>query len=100
MNLVLQAGGFGLVILDFADVSPVAVRALPFTTWFRLARVIEGSPTVALLMASAHVARSAGGATVALNVPTGRSCALWAGQSNRARVWRGLEMKGEVIGAP
>ncbi len=49
MNLVLQAGGFGLVVLDLSDVAIRTVRALPFTTWFRLARVIEGSPTVALL---------------------------------------------------
>ena len=42
------------------------VRALPFTTWFRLARVIEGSDTVALLVAGEHVARSSGGATIAM----------------------------------
>ena len=54
MNLVLQAGGFGLVVLDLADVAPRTVRSLPFTTWFRLARVIEGSDTVALLVAGEH----------------------------------------------
>ncbi len=67
MNLVLQAGGFGLVVLDLADVAPRTVRSLPFTTWFRLARVIEGSDTVALLMAGEHVARSSGGATIAMH---------------------------------
>jgi len=66
MNLVLQAGGFGLVVLDLADVALQTVRALPFTTWFRLARVIEGSQTVALLVAAEHLARSSGGATIAM----------------------------------
>ena len=44
-----------------------ALRRFPFTTWLRLARVVEGSETVALLVAVEHLARSAGGATIALD---------------------------------
>jgi recombination protein RecA len=97
MNLVLQAGGFGLVVLDVADVPAAAVRALPFTTWFRLARVIEGSQTVALLVASEHVARSSGGATIAME---GTTCpAVWKGaRSNRARLLTGLDVQPRVLG--
>jgi hypothetical protein len=65
-NLILQAGGFGLVILDLADALPPAIRRLPFTTWFRLQRPIEGSSTACVLVASEPVARSAGGVTIAL----------------------------------
>jgi hypothetical protein len=97
MNLVLQAGGFGLVVFDLADAEGPAVRALPFTTWFRLARVIEGSPTVALVLASEHLARSSGGATIALGTPSGQSSAVWIGRSNRARVLSGLEMSVRVV---
>ena len=35
VNLVLQAGGFGCVVLDLADVSPAVLRRIPFTTWLR-----------------------------------------------------------------
>jgi recombination protein RecA len=99
MNLVLQAGGFGLVVLDLADVPAPAVRGLPFTTWFRLARVIEGSATAAVLVAAEHVARSSGGATIAMERSTG-SPAIWNGlQSNRARLLAGLEMKPRVVRA-
>jgi hypothetical protein len=65
-NLILQAGGFGLVVLDLADALPWAIRRLPFTTWFRLQRPIEGSATACVLLASEPVARSAGGVTIAL----------------------------------
>jgi hypothetical protein len=119
MNLVLQAGGFGLVVLDLADVPLRAVRALPFTTWFRLARVIEGSQTVAVLVAAEHLARSSGGATVAmdrraipddLNAPAGLrertditapglSRARWLGRSDRARLLQGLDTAPRVVGA-
>jgi hypothetical protein len=113
MNLVLQAGGFGLVVLDLADVPRPAVRALPFTTWFRLARVIEGSQTVALLVAAEHLARSSGGATIAMQAslpalesnttalaPVPRvSRARWTGLADRARLLQGLDTTPRVIGA-
>ena len=54
MNLVLQAGGFGVVAFDLADLPPQGLRSFPFTTWMRLSRVIEGSQTVALLLATEH----------------------------------------------
>ena len=50
MNLVLQAGGFGVVAFDLADVRRPALRQFPMTTWMRLSRVIESSQTVALLI--------------------------------------------------
>ncbi len=98
MNLVLQAGGFGLVMLDLADLPGPAVRGLPFTTWFRLARVIEGSPTVALVIAAEHLARSAGGATIALELSADASHVLWIGNSNRARLLSGVSVRPRVIG--
>jgi hypothetical protein len=112
MNLVLQAGGFGLVVLDLADAPARLVQALPFTTWFRLARVIEGSPTVALLLAAEHLARSSGGATIdmddrseaprsrmrAVSAP-GVARARWVGASNRARLLQGLDTHARVVGA-
>ena len=63
-NLILQAGGLGLVVLDLADVPIAALRRLPFTTWLRLQRVLEGRDTVALLVADDSVARSTRGVTL------------------------------------
>ena len=64
LNLVLQAGGFGVVAIDLADVSPRVLRSLPFTTWLRLQRIVEGSDTACLLIVPEPLARSAGGLTV------------------------------------
>ncbi len=63
---VLQAGGFGLVVLDLADVPVEAIRRLPFTTWLRIQRLVEGRETAALLVAPAPVGRSAGGLSLQL----------------------------------
>jgi recombination protein RecA len=69
-NLVLQAGGFGVVALDLAEVPAMAVKRLPFTTWLRLQRVIEASQTVCLLLSGQPTARSAGGVTLELGRPS------------------------------
>jgi recombination protein RecA len=66
LNLVLQAGGFGLVAIDLADVPSDALRGVPFTTWLRLQRVLEGTDTAAVIVAADGVARSAGGVSIRL----------------------------------
>jgi recombination protein RecA len=67
LNIVLQAGGFGLVVLDLGEVAPQAIKRLPYTTWLRLHRVIEGSDTACVLIGSEPIARSSGGVTVQLS---------------------------------
>ena len=104
--LVLQAGGFGVVAFDLADVRPPALRAFPFTTWLRLARAIESSETVALLVASEHLARSPCGVTLALEPPLGAlesplemPRARWEGTSHRARLLHGVTLRPRVVSA-
>ena len=66
INLVLQARGFACVVIDLADVPAAAFQRLPFTTWLRLQRIVEGSDTACVVLAPRPVARSAGGVTVSL----------------------------------
>jgi recombination protein RecA len=66
LNLVLQAGGFGLVVLDLAEIAPHVIRRLPYTTWLRLHRIFEGSETACVLIGSEPVTRTSGGVTVLL----------------------------------
>ncbi len=66
LNLVLQAGGFGVVAIDLADASPAALRTIPFTTWLRVQRTIEGSDTACVIAGPQPLGRSAGGLTLML----------------------------------
>jgi recombination protein RecA len=70
--LVLQAGNFGLAVFDAADAPADAVRRLPFTTWLRLHRMIEGTQTACVLVGSETMARSSAGVTVRLGMKEGR----------------------------
>ena len=93
-SLVLQAGGFGLVVFDLAAAPSADLRRFPPTTWMRAARMIEGGETAALLISRERVARSAGGVTIALET----AAAVWQGTANRARLFAGLEISPRVVG--
>ena len=97
MNLVLQAGGFGLVAFDLSDLRGPALRQFPHTTWMRIARIVDGSLTVAVLIGAEHIARSPGGATIALERGSGRASAEWAGNNARNRRLQGLTIRPRVI---
>ena len=64
LTLVLEAGNFGLVAFDVGEVPADAIRRLPFTTWLRLHRMVEGSQTVCLLVGSDRLSRSPRGLTL------------------------------------
>jgi hypothetical protein len=86
LNLVLQAGGFSLVAIDLADVHPRVLRSLPFTTWLRVQRIVEGSDTACLLIGPEPLARSAGGLTVLCTGQTSWSERSLTGLDTRVRV--------------
>jgi hypothetical protein len=71
LNIVLQAGGFGVVAVDLAEVAAQTIKRLPYTTWLRLQRVIEGSETACVLIGSEPIARSSGGVSVQLTSDSG-----------------------------
>ena len=68
LTLVLQAGNFGLVAFDVAEAPPDAIRRLPFTTWLRLQRMVEGSQTACVLVGAERLARSSAGLSVELGI--------------------------------
>jgi hypothetical protein len=67
LTLVLQAGNFGVVAFDAGEAPSDALRRLPFTTWLRLQRMVEGRQTICVLAGSEPMARSSAGLTVKLH---------------------------------
>lgn len=47
-DLLLESGGFGMIVLDLCDLPPEITRRIPMTTWFRFRRAVEGTPTMLL----------------------------------------------------
>ncbi len=57
-DLLLESGGFGLIVLDLGDLPQQAARRIPLTTWFRFRRAIEHTPTILLAIEQHPIAGS------------------------------------------
>ena len=57
-DLLLESGGFGLIVLDLADLPTQSARRIPLTTWFRFRRAIEHTPAILLTIEQHPIAGS------------------------------------------
>jgi recombination protein RecA len=66
-DLLLEAGGFGLVTLDLASSPPGEIERIPSAYWYRFRRAVETTPTAFLVVGSAACVRSAAALTLRLH---------------------------------
>jgi len=57
-DLLLHAGGWGVVVFDLGSISWVDARRIPLSTWFRFQRILENTPTILLLLGEEPCAKS------------------------------------------
>jgi hypothetical protein len=57
-DLVLQSGGFGLVVLDMGDVAAQVARRIISSWWYRFRRAIEDTPAALMVISQAPCVRS------------------------------------------
>lgn len=57
-DLLIQAGGFGVVALDLAEATPAVLNRIPPTAWFRFRRALESTPTILAVLADRPLAKS------------------------------------------
>jgi RecA DNA recombination protein len=103
-TLVLQAGNFGLVVFDVAEAPSDAVRRLPFTTWLRIQRMVEGSQTACVLVGGEPMARSSAGLTLKIGIRDSGFGIRGAGDSGSAirfgaRLFEGIDIEARVVRA-
>lgn len=85
-DLLLHAGGFGMVLLDLCEASPRVLNRIPLSYWYRFRRAIEQTPTIFLLCADTSQARSA-----SMRMETKRRRSRWSGKAPFLLL-RGLEV--------
>ena len=87
-DLLIQGGGFGMVVMDLGDTPPQTARRISLTSWFRLRRAVEHTPTVLL-----SLGRQANAKTCAsLVIECGRNAVQWSGARNVSRLLGGFEV--------
>jgi hypothetical protein len=57
-DLLLQSNGFGMIVLDLADIPVRSARRIPLASWFRFRCAIEHTPTVLLVLEQQPIAGS------------------------------------------
>ena len=65
-DLLIQAGGFGVVAVDLAEVATGALNRIPATAWFRFRRAVESTPVILAVLADHPLAKSCSSMTVKL----------------------------------
>jgi hypothetical protein len=75
-DLLLHAGGFGLVLLDICEASTRVLNRIPLSYWYRFSRAIQNTPTVLLVCSDAPQVKSCSSATVEIS----RKNAVWSGK--------------------
>ena len=97
-DLLLESGGFGLVVLDLGDLPSPAARRIPLTTWFRFRRAIEHTPTILLAIEQNPIAGSCCSQLLQLGQPNNhaavggeqsefsREAAAWESPAGQRRV--------------
>jgi len=75
-DLLTQAGGFGMVAIDLADMPASVLRHIPLANWFRLRQAVENTRTALVSVGSyAHTS-----SCPALKIVLGRKRIVWRGR--------------------
>src|SRR4029077_11029517 len=98
-DLLLQAGGFGLIALDLSVLPRKTVRYVPLNVWFRFRRAVENTSTILLLLDQ----ESNAGSCASLVLRLGSEPSRWSGAQARrapyscACLFDGSELHVEVL---
>jgi hypothetical protein len=100
-DLLLQSGGFGLVIIDLGDVPVRTVRRIPLTSWFRFQRAVEPTPTVLLVISQAPCTQSCAAMVLKMKAFRKKLSAIGfqpsAKSPSHAQLFEGLCIESEVL---
>lgn len=66
-DLLLQGGGFGMVVLDLGDIPIESARRIPLASWFRFRRAVEATDTVLVVIAQEPCAKTCASLVVQLH---------------------------------
>lgn len=88
-DMLVQAGGFGLVALDFANVAPSVTRRIPLASWHRFRKAVENTPAVLLVIEDEPTVKSC----ASLIVEMRRKRTRWSGTPDCSQLLRGLRVE-------
>jgi recA bacterial DNA recombination protein len=74
-DLLIHAGGFGVVVLDLCQITPRVANSIPLSYWWRFRRAVEKTPAILALLEKQPLAKS----SASLMLEMQRKQVVWAG---------------------
>jgi len=88
-DLVLQAGAFGVVVLDLGDAPLRMTRRIPLNYWYRFRRAIEGTRTVFIVLSQEPNVRQC----ASLSLEASRTSGQWPQAAQHSQLLAGLSFR-------
>jgi recombination protein RecA len=96
-DLLLQSGGWGVVVVDLGGISWVDARRINLSMWFRFRRAIENTPTILLLLGEESCAKSCASLVLRCQRRTDNWSRAAASVQAGISTFEGFEVQGEVM---
>ena len=87
-DLLLQSGGFGLIVIDLGNIRAEDARRVPLTTWFRFRRAIENTPTTLVVIEQEPYAKTCASLVMELRAAKPQLSAASHQTSENLAIWR------------
>lgn len=97
-DLLLQAGGFGLLVIDLGDIPAAIARRVPLTSWFRFRRAVENTETAVVVVEQEASAKSCASLVLKHSaISTQHSAKATGSKPSHARLLQGMQLEVEVL---
>jgi hypothetical protein len=89
-DLMVQAGGFGMIVMDLADTPPRTAARISLASWFRLRHAVERTPAALVVLAQTLNAKSCS----SLQLELRQEESHWSGEQF-GKLLRGMRLRAE-----
>jgi len=99
-DLLLQAGGFGLVALDLGDIPSAVACRVPLTSWFRFRRAVENTATALVVIGQEASVKSCASLVLRTKhsaISTQQSARAAGAKPTHTRLLHGMQSEVEVL---
>jgi hypothetical protein len=87
--MLIHAGGWGVIVLDLAEIAPQTVRRIPISWWYRFRRAVENTPTSLVIVEREPFVK----ACASLAVDLSGMHAVWSGRHRDFRVLKSARIE-------
>jgi hypothetical protein len=95
-DLILQSGGFGLVVLDLAGVPDQFSRRIPLASWFRFQHAVDPAKTALLVVSESPRTQSCAALVIKLRTQPSAVSYQPSGKPSHTQILESMQLQAEI----